>query len=122
MADTPIDIKKEEVEEIKAEEVETAEVEIPDMTLLDIIDGENERKIPAAKFIDDIGQFSASFKPPASAELLIGAFSELHNKYKTFEATLTRKRKYPTLRPLHNSSMHGNRHFASMLLTTAHRV
>jgi prefoldin subunit 5 len=94
MADTTIDIKKEEVE---VPEAEVAEVEIPDMSLLDITDGENERKIPAAKFIDDIGQFSASFKPPASAELLIGAYSELHNKYKTFEATLTRKRKYPTL-------------------------
>jgi hypothetical protein len=62
--------------------------------VLDITDGENERKIPAAKFIDDIGAFSESFQPPASAELLIGAYSELHNKYKTFEVTLTRKRTF----------------------------
>ena len=74
-------------------EVDVAEEEkIPDMSLLDITDGENERKIPVAKFIDDIGDFSASFDPPASAELLIGAYTELYNKYKTYEATLTRKR------------------------------
>ena len=72
----------------------TEEENIPDMSLLDITDGENERKIPIAKFIDDIGEFSASFSPPASMELLIGAYSELHNKYKTYEITLTRKRKH----------------------------
>ena len=69
------------------------EEQVPDMSLLDITEGENERKIPTAKFIDDIGAFSESFEPPASSELLIGAYTELHNKYKTFEATLARKRK-----------------------------
>ena len=68
--------------------------QFPDMSLLDITEGENERKIPVAKFIDDIGAFSASFEPPASSELLIGAYTELHNKYKTFEATLSRKGKF----------------------------
>lgn len=70
------------------------EEEVPDMSLLDIIDGKNEREIPVAKFIDDIGQFAESFQPPASAELLIGAYTQLYNKYKTYEASLTRKRKY----------------------------
>ncbi len=72
---------------------EPNEEHITDMSLLDMTDGENDRKIPADKFIDDIGEFAASFQPPASAELLIGAYSELHNKYKTYEITLTRKSK-----------------------------
>ena len=75
-------------------ETKTDEEQIPDMSLLDITDGENERKIPAAKFIEDIAAFAASFSPPASAELLIGAYSELHSKFKTFETSLTQKSKY----------------------------
>lgn len=70
---------------------ETKAEDIPDLSLLDITNGENERKIPVAKFVEDIGQFSASFTPPASAELLIGAYSELHTKYKMYESSLTRK-------------------------------
>lgn len=66
---------------------------IPDMSLLNIIDGENERGIPQVKFIDDVGAFAKSFTPPASAELLIGAYSELHAKFKTYETSLSRKRK-----------------------------
>jgi len=62
-----------------------------DMSLIDITDGENERKIPIAKFIEDIGSFATSFAPPASAELLIGAYTELYNKYKTYEANLANK-------------------------------
>ena len=87
-------------------ETKTDEEQIPDMSLLDITDGENERKIPAAKFIEDIAAFTASFSPPASAELLIGAYSELHSKYKRYELTLTRKRKlidsYFIIRRLHS--------------------
>jgi hypothetical protein len=67
---------------------------LPDMSLLDIIDGKNERDIPIAKFIDDIGKFAESFQPPASAELLIGAYTQLYNKYKSYETSLTRKRTY----------------------------
>jgi hypothetical protein len=69
------------------------EEDVPDMSLLDITQGENERGIPIAKFIDDIDAFTASFTPPASAELLIGAYSQLHAKYKNFEGNLTNKRK-----------------------------
>jgi hypothetical protein len=68
--------------------------QVPDMSLLDIIDGKNERDIPIAKFIDDIGKFAESFQPPASTELLIGAYTQLYNKYKSYEASLTRKRTY----------------------------
>jgi hypothetical protein len=64
----------------------------PDMSLVDITDGRNNRGIPAAKFIDDIDAFSNSFTPAASAELLIGAYSELHAKYKSTEASLHNKR------------------------------
>ena len=69
------------------------EENIPDMSLLSITDGENERGIPVVKFIDDVGAFAESFTPPASAELLIGAYTELHSKFKTYEISLTQKRK-----------------------------
>lgn len=62
------------------------------ISLLSITDGENDRGIPNVKFIDDVDVFSNSFTPPASAELLIGAYSELHSKFKTFETSLTQKR------------------------------
>jgi hypothetical protein len=72
--------------------VEGAEA-VANMSLMDIIEGENDRGIPTAKFVDDLGAFAESFSPPASAELLIGAYTELHTKYKSFEITLTQKRK-----------------------------
>lgn len=64
-----------------------------DMSLLSITEGENERGIPFVKFIDDVEVFANTFSPPASAELLIGAYSELHSKFKTFETSLTQKSK-----------------------------
>ena len=45
-------------------------------------------------FIDDVDDFSASFTPPASAELLIGAYSDLMNRYRVYEARLTQKREF----------------------------
>lgn len=68
------------------------EPEIPALSLKDITSGKNERGIPAAKFIEDIDAFSISFTPSASAELLIGAFSDLFSKYKQYEMNLTQKR------------------------------
>jgi hypothetical protein len=76
-------------EEANAEGAEA----VANMSLMDIIEGENDRGIPTAKFVDDLGVFAESFSPPASAELLIGAYTELHTKYKSFEITLTQKRK-----------------------------
>jgi hypothetical protein len=67
---------------------------VGDMSLLSITDGENGRGIPYVKFIEDVEVFSKTFEPPATAELLIGGYSELHSKFKTFEATLNQKRKY----------------------------
>lgn len=64
---------------------------IPDLRLSDICEGENERKIPRVKFIEDVGAFADSFDPPLSAELLLGAYTELHGKYKAFEASFTQK-------------------------------
>jgi len=71
----------------------SGEVSVPDMSLLDITDGDNGRGIAKVKFIDDIEAFSNSFQPSASSELLIGAFSELHAKYKNVEMNLNQKRK-----------------------------
>lgn len=65
---------------------------VDDMSLLSITDGENDRGIPVVKFIEDVDAFSNSFTPPSSAELLIGAYSELHSKFKTFETSLTQKK------------------------------
>jgi len=64
------------------------------LKLESITDGQNERGIPAVKFIDDIEAFASSFTPPASAELLIGAYSDLFAKYKRYEDTLNRKSAY----------------------------
>ncbi len=44
------------------------------------------------KFIEDIEEFANTFKPPASPELLIGAFSELFSKFKAYETNLSKKR------------------------------
>ena len=66
----------------------------PDMSLEDITDGSNGRGIPAARFIDNISDFAASFTPAASAELLIGAYKQLHEKYKTSEISLQSKREF----------------------------
>lgn len=63
------------------------------LNLESITDGSNERDIPNVKFLEDIGDFAASFDPPASAELMIGAFSDLFGKFKTFETSLVQKRK-----------------------------
>jgi hypothetical protein len=49
--------------------------------------------IPKVKFIDDIGQYIESFTPKlVTAELLIGAYTQLHTKYKLSETSLLRKR------------------------------
>jgi hypothetical protein len=78
---------------VKEEANVVGEEAVANMSLMDIIEGENDRGIPTAKFVDDLGAFAESFSPPASAELLIGAYTELHTKYKSFEITLTQKRK-----------------------------
>jgi hypothetical protein len=67
---------------------------VEDMSLLSITDGENDRGIPVVKFITDVDSFASSFTPPASAEIMIGAYTELHSKFKTFETTLTQKSKF----------------------------
>ena len=65
---------------------------VANISLQNIIDGTNERSIPKTKFIDDIDMFSGSFDPPASPELLIGAYSDLHSKFKQIEQQLTEKK------------------------------
>lgn len=82
MADTKISEKNDGKKEAS---------QVEDMSLLSITDGDNERGIPFVKFIDDVETFANTFTPPATAELLIGAYSELHSKFKTFETTLTQK-------------------------------
>ena len=75
-------------ERIKALEEEASKTSLK---LESITDGQNERGIPAAKFIEDIETFANSFTPPASAELLIGAYSDLFAKYKRYEDSLNGK-------------------------------
>jgi hypothetical protein len=57
-----------------------------------ITEGKNDRGIPATRFIDDIEMFANSFDPPASSELLIGAYSDLFSKFKAYEQQLEQKR------------------------------
>ena len=71
------------------------ELETPaNLSLEDITDGQNERGIPLVRFLEDITAFSDSFTPPATAELLIGAYSDLFGKFKGYEASLTQRRKW----------------------------
>jgi prefoldin subunit 5 len=72
------------------------EVDIPNLTVSDIIEGRSERGIPIAKFIDDVGAFSDSFDPPAPAELIIGAYTDLHGQYKYFESNFIQKQRHLT--------------------------
>ena len=80
MADTDNDVKD-----------DTKTIPMEDMSLLSITNGENDRGIPYVKFIEDVEAFANSFSPPATAEVLIGAYSELHSKFKTFETSLSQK-------------------------------
>jgi len=70
------------------------EAEPSDITLDSVIDGVTERGIPIVKYVDDIGEFSQQFTPPASAELLIGAYTDLFSKFKALEARLNQKCEY----------------------------
>jgi prefoldin subunit 5 len=62
------------------------------LKLESITDGFNARGIPTVRFVDDIGEFATSFSPLASAELLIGAYSDLFAKFKSYEESLSQKR------------------------------
>lgn len=62
------------------------------LNLSSITDGQNERGIPCVKFIEDIGAFADSFTPVSSAEILIGAFTDLFSKFKAYETSLGQKR------------------------------
>eukprot|EP00545_Synedropsis_sp_CCMP1620_P010049 CAMPEP_0119004716 /NCGR_PEP_ID=MMETSP1176-20130426/1312_1 /TAXON_ID=265551 /ORGANISM="Synedropsis recta cf, Strain CCMP1620" /LENGTH=201 /DNA_ID=CAMNT_0006956457 /DNA_START=16 /DNA_END=621 /DNA_ORIENTATION=+ len=65
---------------------------VANLQLDSITDGSNERGIPIVKFLDDISAFCETFDPPASAELLIGAYSDLFAKFKSYEGSLSQKR------------------------------
>ena len=66
----------------------TNEAENTSLSVESITDGSNERGIPKVKFVEDIGDFAETFDPPASTELLIGAFSDLYAKFKSTESML----------------------------------
>jgi len=64
----------------------------PDMSLEDITTGLNDRGIPTVLFIEDITAYAAA--KGANAELLLGAYSQLHQKYKTSEMRLQQKSEF----------------------------
>jgi hypothetical protein len=66
----------------------TKEAEQTSLSIESITDGVSERGIPNVKFVEEIDSFSKSFNPPASAELMIGAFSDIFGKMKGVEGTL----------------------------------
>jgi len=65
---------------------------VANISLDSITEGKNDRGIPATKFLDDIDLFANSFNPPASSELLIGAYSDLYSKFKAYEQQLEQKK------------------------------
>ena len=64
---------------------------VSSLDLRSITDGSSQTGIPQVRFVQDIGAFADTFSPPASPELLIGAFSELFAKYKNYETSLIQK-------------------------------
>lgn len=72
----------------------TAEPEddVPRLPLAQITEGETDRGIPLAKFMENVDAFASSFTPPASSDSLILAYTELKQNYRMFEARLTQKR------------------------------
>lgn len=71
----------------------TAEADQTSLSFQSITEGFTSRDIPKVKFIEDIDAFSKSFDPPASAELMIGAFSDFFAKLKGVEGTLAQRGK-----------------------------
>ena len=69
----------------------TKEAENTSLKLESITDGYNEHGVPKVKFVEDITTFAKKFDPPASAELMIGAYSDLFGKFKTYEGSLMQK-------------------------------
>jgi hypothetical protein len=63
-----------------------------DITEQDVTQPPHPRGIPTVKFLDNVTRYVQSFTPPATAELLIGAYTQLHTKYKLSETSLLRKR------------------------------
>ena len=62
-------------------------------TLATIIEGETERGIPLVKFLpNDVGAFLNEHD--WTLELLMGAYSELFGKFKSYETSLQQKRKF----------------------------
>lgn len=71
----------------------TTEAEQTSLSFESITEGVNDRDIPIVKFVEDIDSFSSSFDPPASAELMIGSFTDLFGKMKSVEQTMANRAK-----------------------------
>jgi prefoldin subunit 5 len=79
-------------EEQEEQEPEAEAAVVANLTLEDIVDRRSDRGIPIAKFVDDVQLFSDAFEPvPATAELMIGAYNQLHAKYRQYEAAFRQK-------------------------------
>jgi prefoldin subunit 5 len=79
-------------EEEEEQEPEAEAAAVANLTLEDIVDRRSDRGIPIATFVDDVQLFSDAFEPvPATAELMIGAYNQLHAKYRQYEAAFRQK-------------------------------
>jgi prefoldin subunit 5 len=88
----PAQVKIGDVEQEEQEPEAEAAVVVANLTLEDIVDRRSDRGIPIAKFVDDVQLFSDAFEPvPATAELMIGAYNQLHAKYRQYEAAFRQK-------------------------------
>ena len=68
------------------------------LSLESITDGQNERYILAVSFLEDIGSFADQFTPPASPELLSGAYSDIYSKLKAYVSTRNQKSEFVVTR------------------------
>ena len=76
----------------KTPEVDESKENREDIDINDqLVVGKNETGIPEVVFIDDIGEFQSTLHG-ASVEVIIGAFSELHKKYKFMEESRTQQK------------------------------
>ena len=72
----------------------TKEAENTSLKLESITDGFNANGVPKVRFVEDITSFANSFDPPASTELMIGAYSDLFGKFKTYEGSLVQRSEF----------------------------
>jgi hypothetical protein len=105
MSFTDVENKLVKANDIKAKLEEEADA--TSLSLESITDGQNERVLPAVRFLDNLGSFADQFTPPASPELLIGAYLDIFSKFtvKAYKTTLNQRSEFVVMRHFAFTSM-----------------